>query len=364
MSGLVILNATEQVAAHLREELIRGVWRGLMPGGDRLATDFGVGRNIMDAALLKLEKEGLLESRGARRQRRIVPPVVGAAVRPLRVALLLWDASDRGLSYILDLQMRLTEAGHNVVIPRKTLMEMKMDLGRVSRLVEQTESDAWVVVAGSLEVLEWFCQQNFPTFAIFGRFRGLPMAAFGQSKQSAVVKATKSLIDLGHRSIVMLIRRQNRLPTPGISATAFWETLNASGIPNSQFSLPDWEESATGFQDCLHAIFQLTPPTALIVDELQNFIATCLFLARRGIRIPEDVSLIYTEADPIFAWCVPSIAHIRVDYSTVSKHILRWAKNMGLGKKDIRQSVIATEYIPGGTVGMVPTKIQHSRIQI
>ncbi len=37
MGRLVIHSATEQVAAHLREELLRGVWQGAMPGSDKLA---------------------------------------------------------------------------------------------------------------------------------------------------------------------------------------------------------------------------------------------------------------------------------------------------------------------------------------
>lgn len=36
-----------------------------MPGGDRLARDLGIGRNTIDAALLQLEKEGLLVRLGA-----------------------------------------------------------------------------------------------------------------------------------------------------------------------------------------------------------------------------------------------------------------------------------------------------------
>jgi hypothetical protein len=41
MSELQILSAAEQVADHLRDRLLRGVWTETMPGGARLSRDWG-----------------------------------------------------------------------------------------------------------------------------------------------------------------------------------------------------------------------------------------------------------------------------------------------------------------------------------
>ena len=63
MKALRILSAAEQVAeqvaAHLREQLARGMWTGRMPGGDGLAPSLGVGRMTVEAALRQREDEGL-----------------------------------------------------------------------------------------------------------------------------------------------------------------------------------------------------------------------------------------------------------------------------------------------------------------
>ena len=71
MAQFTVFSAAEQVAAHLREELQRGRWKGVMPGGDRLVKELGVGRDTIKEALKQLEREGLLESQGRRQQRRI-----------------------------------------------------------------------------------------------------------------------------------------------------------------------------------------------------------------------------------------------------------------------------------------------------
>ena len=88
-----------------------------------------------------------------------------------------------------------------------------------------------------------------------------------------------------HR-IVLLCRRVRRLPAPGLSERAFLAELEAGGIHPGEYNLPDWEENNAGFQKCLDALFRLTPPTALIVDETPYFVAALQFLTRRGIRVP------------------------------------------------------------------------------
>ena len=47
--------------------------------------------------------------------------------------------------------------------------------------------DAWVIIAGSREVLEWFVEQQIPAFALFGRRDGLPIAGVGPDLEGMAV---------------------------------------------------------------------------------------------------------------------------------------------------------------------------------
>ena len=67
-----------------------------------------------------------------------------------------------------------------------------MDAGRVSRFVRKTKADAWIVCAGSREVLEWFSAQPVPAFALFGRRDGLPIAAANRRSSSERFLASSS----------------------------------------------------------------------------------------------------------------------------------------------------------------------------
>ena len=94
-----------------------------------------------------------------------------------------------------------------------------------------------------------------------------------------------------------------------------------------------------------------TPPTALILDEAFEFHATYHHLSRRGLKIPQDVSLVCTDADPGFAWCEPPVSHIRWDYRPVVRRIVRWANNVSHGKDSRRQTLTKAEFVEGGTIG-------------
>lgn len=321
-----------------------------MPGGDRLAAELGVGRDTVEAALRHLEAEGLLMNQGRRRGRRITVPE-GFQPRSLRIAILNHEPLAQSQGYVVELQHLLQEAGFSAFFSDKNLLEMQMDVKRIARLVKQTEADAWVVVGGSRGVLEWFVETKIPLFALFGRRRDLPVAGAGPEKVRAFRGVVRRLVALGHRRIVLLALASRRLPEPGLPERAFLEELVAHGISTSRYNLPDWEESPEGMQRLLDSLFQVTPPTALLVDEAYLFHAVKHHLSERGVRIPNDVSLVCTDPDRTFTWCRPSIAHIRWDSAPVVRRIVRWAANVAGGKEDLRQTLTQAEFVEGGTMG-------------
>jgi DNA-binding LacI/PurR family transcriptional regulator len=340
------------VAAHLRVGLLDGRWRGVMPGKSRLARELGVSDKNVVVALGELEREGLLVGQGPRRVRLIVTPGK-VSTRPLRVAILAYESPALAAGYMVDLRHSLAEAGHSAFCAGKSLLELGMKVSAIARLVEKTQADALVVDAGSREVLEWLSAQPMPSMALFGRRRGLPIAAVGPDKPPVMALVTRTLIELGHRRIVLLCRRIRRRPEPGESERAFLNELEAHGIATGAYHLPDWEESISGFHGLLESLFRLTPPTALIIDESPFFVAAQQFLAGRELRVPGDVSLVCTDASPDFSWCQPPITHIRWDSRPVVRRIVRWAANVSHGRKDLRQTLTPAKFVPGGTIGPV-----------
>jgi hypothetical protein len=58
------------------------------------------------------------------------------------------------------------------------------------KLVNETPVDAWIIVSGSRELLEWFAGQAVPAFALFGSMRGFPIAGAAPDHVPALQTST------------------------------------------------------------------------------------------------------------------------------------------------------------------------------
>jgi DNA-binding LacI/PurR family transcriptional regulator/biotin operon repressor len=345
------LTITEQVAEHLRGELYRGRWTDTIPGSRKLSTELEVNSKTIEDALQLLEAEGILVGQGVGRGRRIILPE-DHAPSGLRVAILLYEQSAESLDYIIDCKNKLETAGHTVFYAPSHLTELKMDVRRLARMVGKTEADAWVVGAGTREVLQWFLQQKTPAFALYGRRRKLKIAGVGPDNIPAITEATRRLVELRHHRIVLLDSLYS-VSEPGTIGAAFLEALSAGGITTGFYNMPGWEGGLEGLYAYLDSSFQVSPPTAIIAGSASTYFATQSFLLTRGIRVPQDLSLICIGNDPYFSQCQPSVSHIRWSSRSVANRIVRWVRNISEGKEDARQTTIKSEFIEGGTIGPV-----------
>lgn len=350
MSTPSFLTLADQVTEHLRSEIQRGRWSSTLPGKHQLAAELGVNNKTVEGALRQFEMTGLLLAQGAGRKR-LINPRHRSTSRALRIALLLNDHElDEKIKLVLEIKHALTAAGHTLITLPKSLTSLHFDPKLVAQLVRKTEADAWLILAASRSVLEWFASQPVPAFAVFGNRVGIKIPSVSPNKPPVIAEATRHLISLGHRRIVLLARRAVRLPQPTAGLAAYLDTLREHGLQPSEFNLPDWEETNAGFHECLRSLFKATPPTALIVDEVTYFVATMQFLLTHGLRVPADVSLISTDDDVALSHCDPPVACMRWDMRPVIRRIANWAANISRGKADFTQTLMPAEFVRGGTI--------------
>jgi DNA-binding LacI/PurR family transcriptional regulator len=345
-------SAVRQLVEHLREEILSGALGENFPGINHLVRELGVGTETVLAAVAELEKEGFLKNRTGRRGR-IVADAGGARSRRLRVRLLPYSREQCRLDYCLELKHRLEVAGHVVSFADKSLRELKNEAGRVARFVGKNPADAWVVIGGSRDVLEWFSGQPVPAFALFGHVVGLPLASTGPRKSLCVQQAVRRLVELGHRRIVMMVYEERRRHQPGFLEQVFLDTLKAEGLATGSYNLPDWREEPGGLRECLDELFRFTPPTALFLEP-ELFSAAHQHFARQGIQVPRDVSMVSLDSAPLFDWWDPPISHITYDSRPFIRRIVRWMKHVSSGIDDRRCTPSAARFIEGGTIGPAP----------
>jgi len=303
-----------------------------------------------------LEGEGWIEAGGTGRRRRIVAnPVKEPSRRCLRVGIMLYDPLEdddgHGVRLMSGIRRSIEALGHTCIFSDRCLAELKEDLPRISRHVNAADADAWIVLAASRTVLEWFVAQPFATYAIGGRFQDLAVACSATRIAPALESMVNSLVNQGHRRIVMLAPTYLRKPTPIPSIGRYLALLEEHGIDASEYHLPHFEDSAEGLEKCLNALFRITPPTALMVNQTTDCAAVFFFLARRGLRVPRDVSVVLSIEEPVFRRCLPAIDHFRAPMKEHIESITRWVKGVAMGRPNKRQVILDAVYVPGGTVG-------------
>lgn len=346
-------SAAEQLADFIKEQILCGTWQNFMPGAPAVGRELGVDHRMVISAFDILETEGLLVSEGVGKRRRIFLDK-NLSLPALKFQIIPYEESDKQLFWILDLQHKLMDAGHICSFSSFTLTGLDMDLSKLKRHFEMTTADAWIVSAGSEQILSWLALQNKPAFALAGRMNGTGLPGCRPNKATALRAAVRRLIELGHRRIVLMAREERRKPQPGLTERTFLQELEANGIQIGPYNLPDWEDNVQDFHRCLGSLFRHTPPTAIVIDEVPHFFAAQLHLAQLGIIAPRDVSLICSDPNPAFNWCQTTVAHIDWDAEPMVRRMLRWADQVARGKEDRKQDYINAHFIEGGTVGPVP----------
>jgi DNA-binding LacI/PurR family transcriptional regulator len=342
-----ILSAPEQVARHLKEQIAQGKFTGFMPGGAALAREFGIGRTTADAALDILQAEGILANHGHRKRRRIIPDALPSVAKPMQVGMILYEPSDAANQYVPEIRQLLLSSGFNLNLSPKTLIELNHNPAKVEKMVQNNPADAWVVVAGSRPVLKWFSVSSIPSFALFGRMQGLPMPGIKPDKLPAMRDALKTLIEMGHRRIVLLVREERRKPSLGNVEKTFLEQLEKHGIQTGHYNIPDWKENPAGLRACLEKLFGITPPTAIFVGDSVLFLAVQNFLKNSVPKLAGKVALVSTDYHPHMDWCNPPLPHFAWNHRTTARRILKWLQNLQRGKPDHGQAFAPTKFIPG-----------------
>lgn len=353
-------NLGDHIAGHLRDGFRTGRWQGRLPGVRQLASEFGVSRDVVREALRRVESEGLIHHDGAGRSRRVaVPDGRRLTSRTLRVGILLPSPLEQDNMHTHQLvhgMLRAIESlGHAGFIAPKCTQQLGGQPARVRRHLDECQADAWIIYSARRAVLEMAQQLELPVFALGGVSEGLALAGARTDLARPMEAAVDLLVKKGHRRAALICPPHWRSPALNHAAGAFVNRLRFHGIRvDEAFHVPDWQHTPAGLDELLRALFFATPPTALLVMEPECIGPVMVFLASRGLHVPQHVSLINLLPDPMQLFYPIAMARFEWPVKPHLHNVVRWLRSVAQGRPASRFTTTAPDFIPGESIGRAP----------
>jgi DNA-binding LacI/PurR family transcriptional regulator len=195
-----------------------------------------------------------------------------------------------------------------------------------SYLLHEPAGDAFpadvqgVITAGGLvsrSLLESIRRRGLPVVIIGGQMPDLAIPSVAANNLDGMAQATRHLLELGHRRIG-LVNGPTDTCTSFEKKAGYLAALMDAGIVHDP-DLIRWHDGHLGFDmavalPMVNALLDLVdPPTALLFanDAMAHAgIAAC---RERGLRVPEDVSIVGFHDDPDARLALPQLTTVRVD---------------------------------------------------
>ena len=339
--------------------IAEGMLKEWLPGERSLSQMLQVSHSTLRGALQLLRNEGVIESRHGVGSRIILPPgSTLAASRHASSVGLLTPGPMRNLrpfSLWLDLfHSQLAEAGWRLKIYEGRQYYRPTPSRILDRLVESNSHSCWVLVLSSRAMQRWFEARKIPCVLAGSCHAGINLPSVDVDHRAVSRHAAGVLLGAGHRYLT-LFNPASRHAGDQQTEIGFFEGIRQSPHPDvAMASVVYHDVDSASVEKCLQRIFQSGPPhrpTALVISNAYAYLTAFSFLATRGLRVPQDVSLISRDDDPFLDYIKPTPARYLNQPDAYARKLASQVLSIGTTRQgESRKAFMLPEFFPGGSI--------------
>lgn len=348
-----------QVVEIIREGLEDGTWKNFLPGERELSSKLHVSRPTVRAALEILDREQLISSSPGKPRKILVVPRSKKARTTKRqnsvtlVSKLPLHAMSRNRLYLFNaLNRALQDSGIQLKVLSHEEFNSDYPSALLRALEKNMDSDAYLLALTSQRIQEWFVAHGTPSLILGSAFPGIQIPSIECDYPALGRHAAGTLLGKGHQNLAMIVPDE---PLAGDLETeqAFRSEVERDGSADRQCRMirysgkPDdllkkWNRLLKG-DPSVTAAFSLYPAAALaILNELLS----------RKTAVPQQISILCRDDDPLCDWIQPRLAHYQLPLkqfaSRLSTLVLQMVES---GSLPMRHTAIMPDLDPGESLG-------------
>lgn len=295
------LSLSAHAADALRKAIADNVWSDFLPSERRLCDLLKVSRPTVRTALNALAQERVIEVRHGRRNRLLARSKTSPAPQSRLVVLVshfpITQTTLTAYQGISEMRTHLAEHGFNTEVLVCPVRKASVQCRKLERFIQQS----CVLLSVSRDVQAWFARHSIPALVLGSCHADVKLPSLDVDYRAVCRHAAGVFRGKGHRRFAFIV------PDSGaagdlVSEEGFREgTVTRPGSPGVKAIVVRHPDSPSNLGPRLDALFASpTPPTALLVAKPAHTLAVVLHLLRRGIKVPDTVSLIARDHDPLF----------------------------------------------------------------
>lgn len=356
------ISLAEQAAGSIRKAIDDGIWKVSLPSERRLSDIFKVSRPTIRSAIFLLAKEGLLTIATSRRTRLIAHNGGESASQPSLVCIVTPVQQPRWTEHMYQAytEMRARLAGHGFIT--ETLLcdasQPAVSQRKIEAYVQKNQVRCFVLLSVPYEMQRWFASRGMPALVVGSCGPAVRLPSFEINNLSTGRHAAGTFVRLGHRRLALLVPDSRRG-----GDLACEQGFRAGGARSGRRDaaevvvLRHKDTTSSVLAQLGRAFESATPPTAFLVTIARHAYSLLYFLQRRGLHVPEDVSIISADPDPNFQLVSPTFSHYAFEGDAYSTRLVRLVlKLLREGSLPFRAKLIEQKYIPGETVAAAPDR--------
>lgn len=347
--------------ADVLQELVRsGRWPGRIPGTRLLASQLKVSQPTVQRALQLLARRGVVEAAGERRSYQarawVRKGAAGGELTGKRAVILthqdLQLVVDSSRKIVDSLRRQLEANGWEVLFRSFDYLHAKAAHRSWDRILDADEGVPVIALYGRPCLAEWAIKRKIRMAFLGGVTDGFEVPLFAVKSSQMLGEAYRRLIALGHTRIVTPLCDRAASFSDTIKNEARVQHERAGLAYSAAYTNPERDYLTPDVtRNLMDSLFRQAPPTAIVLLDWRELVSVFCFLSRRGLKVPEDVSLVLLNEQTDSDWFSPPLARFRFHPNRMVRQLTRWAEGKTLSDSKF---VIQATWVPGQSIGPPP----------